>query len=67
METYSVWHGDQDGIPVWSLTRGQDRPKLSDGTPDPDCVRCVAVFEAASWDEAVQRFDREADVTVQGG
>lgn len=67
MDTYSVWYICRDGIPVWQLARGEGRPVDLDGPPDQDCVRRLAVFEASSWDEAVQRFNRVVDAPVPEG
>lgn len=48
MPVYSIWAGEESGI---TLKQGPDKP-THPGDAD---AELVMVFEAADWDEAVQR------------
>lgn len=52
--TCTLW---TNGLNIYHLVPGADRPRFADGTPCDPRNRLVATIEAESWDEALRKMD----------
>lgn len=53
--TFTIWVA---GPGDYTLVCGRDRPRFADGTAQSSAHRILRSFEAPSWAEAVEEFDR---------